>query len=248
MIRRTLNPGFLNYVINHPDVRPMLGGEGALDLTDYIADPANIALEAEYGGWLLVRQEPGVYQLHTQFLKAGRGRAYFEAAREALRYVFGSTDAVELTTRVPLVNRGAHVAAKVAGFEERFVRKNAIVLDGAPSDVSFQALTLEHWMATDETLPDLGRWFHDRLEAAKREAGSVLETHPDDDAHDRAVGAAVLMMRAGNTVKAAWAYNRWASLAGYQTIEVLSLCPAVIDVRDAVIEVRQGEMEVLLCR
>lgn len=56
------------------------------------------------------------------------------------------------------------------------------------------------------------------------------------------------MIRAGQVAKGVQFYNRWASLAGYQSIAVLSVTPTILDVRDAVIEVRGGQMEVLQCR
>jgi len=247
LVRRTLNPTFLNTVANHPQVRPMVGGEGPLDLSALIADPANIALEAEHGGWVLARHEPGIYELHTLFTPAGRGRACRQAARAMLAYVFTATDAREIVTRVPAHNRGAAFAAALFGFEERFSRENAFRTSaGETVSVSYQALSLDRWIAGSPDVLGQGHWFHAKLEGAK--AGSALPTHADDPAHDRAVGAAILMIRAGNPRKGVWAYNRWARLAGYAPIALITENPLVIDVRDAVIEVRDGAMEVLLCR
>jgi hypothetical protein len=43
-------------------------------------------------------------------------------------------------------------------------------------------------------------------------------------------------------------YNIWASCSGYATITLVRQHPAIIDLLDAVVEVRAGSMEVLLCR
>lgn len=246
---RTLDAAFLNHVVNDPDVRPWIGGEGVLDLGPTIANPENIVLVTEHGGWILIRHETGIYELHTAFLKEGRGAFYVAATREALRYVFSTTDAVELVTRVPEVNRGAALAARCAGFRERFMRSDAWFLpEGKVCDISYQALHLDAWTASSPDVLAEGHWFHAALETAKARAGSALPTHPDDEAHDRAVGASVLMMKAGNPHKAVWSYNRWARLASYQPIELLGANPIIVDVRDAVVEVTAQEMRVLRCQ
>lgn len=246
---RTMDAGFLNTVVNDPTVRPWLGGEGELDLTAVIANPANYAFVTAGGGWLLVKHEAGVYELHSQFVKEARGRHVFEVGREAIRRFFAETDALEIVTKVPVKNRPASVGACLMGFAERFRRSNAWQCpDGGMCDVSYQALTIDAWVATDAELPAQGDRFHSALEATKARCGSPLPTHPDDEAHDRAAGAAALMMMGGNPRKAVWFYNRWARLAGYATIELVSESPPVLDVRDAIVGVRNGDLEVLLCR
>jgi len=247
LVRRTLDPTFLNTVANHPDVRPWIGGGGPLDLSEIISRPENIALQTPHGGWVLHRHEPGIYELHTLFLKSGRGRGYFQAAAEALAYVFAASDAREIVTRVPVSNRGAAMAAARCGFQERFARKDAFKMaGGALVDVSYQALTLDRWTALSDEVLGPGHWFHAELDGAL--AGANLPEHPDDPAHDRAVGASVLMIRAGNARKGVWAYNRWARLAGYEPIELLNDAPPIIHVGvGVVIEVRDGTMEVIRC-
>jgi RimJ/RimL family protein N-acetyltransferase len=243
-MRRTLEPAFLNAVANDPEVRPWIGGTGALDLGPLIADPANIALETEHGGWLLVRHEAGIYELHTLFRKAGRGAAYFQTAAGALDYVFAATDAREIVTRIPGHNRGAAYAAARCGFIERFTRQDAFIdPEGRAWDVSYQGLDVDGWMARSDAALEAGRRFHQAIEAAR---GGT--SHPEDEAHDRAAGAAALMIRAGAARKGAWTYNRWARLAGYAPITLVSETPLAIDVVDAVIGLREGEMEILLCR
>mgnify|MGYP001578648080 FL=1 len=61
------------------------------------------------------------------------------------------------------------------------------------------------------------------------------------------VGATVAMLRSGNARKAVVFYNAWARFAEYATVELLREQPIVLDVRDAVIEVRATEGEVLRC-
>jgi hypothetical protein len=56
------------------------------------------------------------------------------------------------------------------------------------------------------------------------------------------------MIRRGLIDKGIALYNRWARLAGYETIALIAVNPPVIDIRDALIAVKGEDMEVLLCR
>lgn len=232
MIRRTLDPAFLNTVANHPDVRPWLQGEGPLDLSSVIGNPANIALQAAQGGWVLQNLSPGVYEVHSMFLPEGRGSAVKKALAAALDYVFSATDCRQIVTRLPAGNVRAAALGKIAGFRPWFGDRHRI--------------EIEDWAQASRACREAGEWFHEQLEAAKLAHGSALDVHADDPGHDRAVGAAVLMCRAGNPAKAVWHYNAWAAAAGYAPITLISVNPMVIDVVDAVLE--GPNMEVLLCR
>lgn len=241
----------LNDVANDPAVFPWLGfvGQlGDLDLTPVVENPANIALDCDHGGYVLVNQGGGQYEAHTLFLPSGRALAY-EAAVAGFRYLFTATDCIRIVTKVPAGNPHAAAHAKRCGFEEVFSRPAVWAGQSGAEDVSYQELTLDCWLSrSDPAAIAKGRWFHDELEAAKIASGSIREVHEDDEAHDRAVGAAVLMFQAGNAAKAAWHYNRWAALAGFAPLSVLSLNPLVVDVVDAVVEVTSAGMEVLKCR
>jgi hypothetical protein len=196
-----------------------------------------------------VRHEPGTYELHTLFQPEGRGRACLRAWREAERFMFAATDAREIVTRVPAHNEIAAFAARLCGFRERFRRKDAFRTAASELvEVSYQGRTLDDWWPRDPEALAAGQVFHAQLEAAKARADSALARHDEDEAHDRAVGAACLMIAASNPRKGVWAYNRWAALAGYQTIVLLNEAPIVVDVRDAIVGVKNGAMEVLSCR
>lgn len=251
MLRRTLDPACLNDAANHPEVFPWLGvtGEpGSLDLSDLIRDPANVALVTAHGGFLVQKVGPGIYEVHSIFKPEGR-KGLSKATAEGLRYLFTATDALTIRTKVPACNAPAAALAKASGFRETFTREDAWTApDGSPCAVSYQEITFDEWRARDATLLAEGEWFHDRLEAAKVAQGSALPVHPHDESHERAVGAAVQMLRAGNAEKAVWLYNAWAAFAGYAPLGLHSTQPIILDVADAVVEVRNSDMEVLLCR
>lgn len=244
MIKRTLDPAFLNGVCNHPEVRPWLGGEGPIDLSDLIHNPNNFAMVGEFGGWLAHKLEIGRYEVHTQILPEGRGEWAMEGAEISSRYMFTETDCMELVTRVPESNKAALLFSKSQGFQEIFRTPKAWP-DG--SDVVFLTLTFDRWKMRDKHIELEGCIFHEELEKAKRKSGSTLPTHPDDPAHDRAAGAARLMFKANNPQKAVATYNRWAQMAGYQAIELLGMTPLLINVIDACVTVRDGQMDIVRC-
>jgi hypothetical protein len=245
LLSRTRDAGFLNEVANDDAVRPWLGGEGALDLTGTVGNDANVALINRHGGFVFICHDATRYELHTLFRPEGRGAGVLPAAEEAFRWLFVNTDCAEIMTKVPAGNRAADLMARRAGFTPIFTREAAWA-DG--SAVTYFAMTFDAWRARDGALAAAGHDFHTLIETAKAAAGSALPTHPDDEVHDRAAGAAVLMALAGNAEKAVWLYNRWARFAGYQTIDLVSALPVVIDVRDALVTVQGEKLEVLQCR
>lgn len=212
MITRTFDAAFLNTVANNPDVRPYVGsGVGPLDLTALISNPANVTLETEHGGWVLINLMPGTYELHTLFLPAGRGAGYFAAAHEALRYVFTQTDALEILTRCPDDNPGARMAAVKVGFRERFRREGVWQSgNGEACGVSYQALTADDWFKRDTLIEDAGRY-------VIGEIGGMEE----DALLARLIGSAVMMARGGHAAKAVGFFNRAAAFAGYGSIVAL---------------------------
>lgn len=208
MIRRTMDATFLNTVANDPTVRPFIGGDGesVIDLGPQLADPRNVALETEHGGWVLFYLAPGEYVLHTMFLKSGRGRFYRKASAEALRWMFTRTDCTEILTECPDGNPAARMAAVMAGFRERFVR----------GETSYQAFTIDDWIARDAEALKVGVALF-----------GALRLEPADDVQARAVGAAVLMGQGGQVGKGVAAYCRVARFLGYPTI--VQVAPDLVD-------------------
>ena len=229
-----------NTVANDPRVRPFLGGSGELDLAPLISQ--SFTFEGEHGGFIVHPIMPGIYEVHSLFTPEGKGTAY-DLAIESIRAMFAGTDCARLLTKVPDSNEAAQAIAKRVGFVEEFRLEHA---PGWDCGVSYQTITLEAWRNNDPECEQAGHWFHERLEAEKRKSGSALPVHEDDPAHDKAVGAAVLMCRAGQPEKAAALYNLWAAFAGYAPIAVLE--SGALDVGDAVIRLRGDDFEVVECR
>lgn len=246
-LARTLEASHLNAVANDPAVRPWLGGDGPLDLTALVADPVNVALTTPAGGFLGIAHGFGCYEVHSLFGREGRGRETIPAMRAALAYMFTATDAIEMVTKVPQDNKAAAGLARLGGFEVAWTRRLPWS-GGTLVDTDFLRLTLLRWALRAAVTAELGQWFHHALAHAKAQAHSDLPTHAEDPIHDAMVGAAILMVRAGNLRKAVATYNPWARFAGYTPITILREQPVVLDLGEAVVEARGETMEILLCR
>jgi hypothetical protein len=105
MISRSFDGDRLNYLVNHPTIRPFVGGDPAttLDLAPIAADDKNYLLLSDHGGFLCTWSAPGTYEVHTFVLPEGRGRAAYQLAIEGREYM-ASIGASHLWTRV---ERGA---------------------------------------------------------------------------------------------------------------------------------------------
>lgn len=247
-MKRTMDPAFLISVANHPDVRPSLGGAGPLDqsLTNLISDPNNVTLECEYGGFVVQKLEHGVYECHSMFLPEGRGAPTLAAMQECLTYLFTRTDCIEAVTKVPEGNKGALGAGRILGFSTTYrLDRGWPMEDGTFSAVDCMSLHIMKWMQKDAHVQAKGEWFHQRLEDTTE---GRLPVHYEEVSHNKAVGAAVLMFEAGNNLKAINTYNLWARRSGFATIKAISLNPLIIDMDQVIVEISNGDMEVLKCR
>lgn len=245
-LRRTFNAQSLNELANHPNIRPQLGGDGRSLVTfdSEAAYPLNHLLEFKPGGaFFLLDLEPGIYGAHSLFLPEFRGEFVIDAMRQARRYMFVETDCVEIQTQVPTGNVAALALTKRAGFRETFRQSNVWPEPGGGHGVAYFALTLDEWAMHADECREAGEAFHRDLAAAVGQLGQMLPPHIDDGgAHDRAAGAAYLMCRAGNAAKGIAFYNRWARQTRNPTLQLLSETPLVVDIHDAVVTLRDGQM------
>lgn len=247
-IAREMGADRLNVVVNHPDVRPWLGGEGELDMSAAVADPANILLMNEFGGCFFERVGAGIYEVHTQFTPECRGAKVIRAVQDALRFMFTRTDCFEVQTKVPANNAGALGLVRAIGGDLQFTRDAVWPAGDGMVACGFYVLTIASWAGKCDAVMASGEWFHDKLEAAKIAKGASSVVHEDDAAHDRYVGATVEMILNGQEAKALWFYNRWARFSGYAQVAQIAADPVVIDIQDAIISIQPNNFEVLVCR
>jgi hypothetical protein len=196
-----------------------------------------------------IESTSGIYEIHMNFLEAYRGQYAIEAAIEACRWLFTRTNCMMLVTRVPAFNKSAEVAAKKVGGRLWFERKAIWPTADGPVDVAFYTLTLQEWSQRyPGSLIESGRAFHARLEQEYERHNFVHQPHPDDAAHDLAVGLCVEMIYGGEAEKGIILYNRWARLAGYAQMNIVSRNPLVIDISEALLHVTGNTFRIIQCR
>ena len=254
-VRRSFDASELNRIVNDPDVLASIGTVDQVDLSEVVANPANVLLMTDGGAMLFMRDEPGIYEVHSSFLKNCRGRHAVEAARNAAHWMFTGTDCMSIQTRVPKFNRQASMAVTAVGFSFLFERHGVWPvrpIDGNTqplADVRFYELTYARWLQNAKAdRIEAGRWFHSHLEIEMARHGVTEPQHPDEDCHDHYVGACVEMIRAEQPEKGIVLYNRWARLAGYQQVALVARSPLVIDIGTAVLVVEKGDFKVVKCR
>lgn len=249
-VSRSRDVAHFNAVANDPDVRPLLGGEGPIDLTSVLPDPAHFAFKTRHGGFVLCTLGHGRYDVHSMFRPAGRGAEAMDAMRSTALYMFTRTDCVEGRTTVPVENLAARSLARAAGFDLLFAML-APWTSTERKQATFWSLSIERWALTAPETLAAGTWFHEQLESAKRLHGANVGLHADDPVHNRMVGAAVLMCRSGQAKKAVRFYNAFAAQTRYQPVTLMGdpeSGPTLLDTGDAIIEVTPEGMEILECR
>jgi hypothetical protein len=85
MLQRCFDPARINDLVNHPAIRPHIGGDGEsfLDLTAAVSDRQNVFLIGEHGGFAFTWSAPRTYEVHTFILPEGRGPNALEMALTA---------------------------------------------------------------------------------------------------------------------------------------------------------------------
>ena len=147
MIALSRDVELLNRVINDPSVFPWvsLGMQGPFDMAPLLADERNLFFANEHGGFLLISKDHGIYDIHTQFLPQGRGRAALRDGKEAMRHMFTQTLCKALMTFCPLENPPAATLARLVGMK-RF--KTEVQL-GVAGDTYY--ITREEWLCQQQS-------------------------------------------------------------------------------------------------
>ena len=247
MIERTFDAAWFNGICNLPGVRPTLGGQGPVDVSEIIGNPNNYALRTAYGGFILMNYGAGFYSVHTQFAAEGRGRHAIEAMMAGLDFMFTRTDCMRIHSHCPDNNPAALALAK-AGNARLWFRREIEPQLGPGQTVSWDVFD---WPNNAPDLEAEGAEFHAACDAAIASLG--LPPHPEDKTHDRYVGAAVRMCKRGHPRKGVALYNMWAQAAGYSPVALLSENPVVVDcgepgILNLVLALNGERMEAVTCQ
>lgn len=241
---RNFNWKFLESIANRPDIRPNLGGEGPVPLEAMVMNPSNYCFTCPIGGFILVRVFDKVYEAHSLFIPERKGaNDIVQLMRLVQAYMFTNTDCDLIMTKIPRGNKGAANIALVGrfksiGWDEQW---------NAGHGAEVMHFPLDTWARVCYSTLEAGRNFHSILEREKAKASLDVSSHPEDELHNRMVGATVLMAQAGNVVKAVNFYNEWAVQFGYGPLSLISEQPVVVNIGDAIVGVEDGRMVVMRC-
>lgn len=244
-INRILNDPAVFESISIPDQKPF-------DVKPLLNDPRFVFLRTE-GGVIAFTpdDEPGsgIYEVHTNFLDGYRGEYAIKASLEAYRWMFTHTNCMMLQTRVPAFNKAAEAFCRSVGAWLWFERHEVWPTLKGNVDLKFYAMSIHDWMRKhSEPLIESGRAFHARLEEEYARHDFAHEAHPQEASHDLAVGACAEMMYGGEPEKALILYNRWARVAGYRQLNLISRNPLVVDIGESILHVADGSFKVIQCR
>jgi Protein of unknown function (DUF2824) len=252
--RETESPTEINRILNDPSVFELISipDQKPFDVTPILADPRFVFLRTEGGVVAFTPDdEPGsgIYEVHTNFLEDYRGEHAIQASLEAYRWMFTHTNCMMLQTRVPAFNKAAEVFCRAVGAWKWFERHEVWPTKHGNVDLTFFAMTIHDWMRKNPLpLIQSGMDFHARLEEEYARYNFVHEPHPQEYSHDLAVGACAEMIYGGEPEKGIILYNRWARVAGYGQINLISRKPLVIDIGEAKLHVTGDSFKVIECR
>lgn len=123
MLRREKNIKKINELLNKDGIREFitLEGQDALDLTEALKNDKNIFLmdSKNLGGFAFHCISEGSYEAHPQFLPEARGKYAFNAALEAMKYMFTATDCFEIYAVAPIEYKNSKLMANYCGFEKQ---------------------------------------------------------------------------------------------------------------------------------
>lgn len=229
-VERQFEAGRINAVLNDPAVRPWVAnGSELIDLTAKVSDKNNILLMGEHGGCMFYPLLSGVYEVHTQVTRPGRGDWTARLTDACARWMFTRTPCYEIMTRVPHGHIAARAAAVAAGMRHEFTRPQECRFRDHIVDVHIYSYRIQDWIERADALVDTGREFHDMLHREADRLG-VSGAHADDDNHNRYVGAAVEMIWHGQITKGVNFYNRWAQVSRHEQIRLMLSDPVTVKI------------------
>lgn len=114
---RCFDAGQVNEIINHPEIRPYVAGEGVLDAGPLVSDLRNVCLVDGACGAIFAWRGPGVFEGHSFF----RTRGAFSVGRRMLAEMHGEYGARLIWGLTPVENRRARMFNRLIGMRSQGV-------------------------------------------------------------------------------------------------------------------------------
>jgi hypothetical protein len=247
LVERHRDAKLLNQIVNDPAVRPDVApGTAEIDMSASVADTNNVTLLGEHGGCVFFKIQYGVYEVHTQATKPGRGNWIAHVAESCLDYMFTATDCYEVTTRIPRNHAAARGLAVHVGMRFEFEREDGCEWRGQKQHVEIYSLRMQDFLPGSNTFDERGEEFHEFLHGEAKRIGITDPPHANDPNHNRYLGQALEMIMHGYTLKGVGWYNRWAVTARHRTVTLVSETPLLIrmDIGILRIDRETGDMSI----
>lgn len=240
LVERTNDAIRINEIANHPAIRPWIApGYDAVDLSDKVAEPANVMLVGDHGAFVVFNYGGGIYEAHTMVLPEGRGEWCRMFCVAGTTYMFCVTDCAEILTRVPHGHTSADRLTRAMGFELQFTTPAETEFRGSVVPVAVWSLSIQKWALLCKHFEQQGASFHDWM--STRLSGMP---HANDPDHNRIVGITLEMMRDGQYQKGIVWYNRWALAARHPVISLLNENPVQVKFDAGILTLQDGRIEV----
>ncbi len=259
-LRRSADTAEFNAILNHPDILPMvaIAGQESLDATPLVGDPKNYLLmvdgyvnggelagKIEVGAIFFAQHDPGIFEVHTHFLKGWRGQFAIDASLAAYRWMFTHTDAMTLLARAPDCWPQIGKFCIAVGATKEFERHAFWLGPDGLSDCAFYALRYDDWVNQAE-LVSSGHQFYLKLRDEFARTGHELP--PLEYCLDQRLGAFIETLYGNQPDKAVILYNRFARFSGFPGIALLARDPIIIDIGTSVLQIGDGTFKVLKIR
>lgn len=219
-VEHETHPHHLNRLLSDPSIEPWVRGYaiGKLDASRLLEDPSIIVLGGKFAACVLRQVMPGLYDLHVQCVPEGRGKWMLDFSRAAFHWLFCRTDCMEIMGRLPTGNLPVKAYARSLGFRHRFTSQKGWVKDLDPLPCDIVSICLHDWVAAAPGLVERGHWVAEHLQVSW-----VQE-------EERFIGLAMEMLLSGQTqvMKAVVWHNRWADMAGFPIMQILTLDPLAV--------------------
>jgi len=152
-----------------------------------------------------------------------------------------------LLGRVPHGNIAARTFAKNMGGVFEYQLKNGWVKDHELIPADIYSFKVQEWMRDAPGLEEVGKGFNLKLEEEYKGLGAIFPVL-EDAVRARYTGAMVEMLNGGQPYKAVVLYNRWAKVAGYPEVSVVSTPPTLLDINEALLLFKDNDFRVVSCR
>lgn len=120
MLDEVQDPSVINAFANHPEIAPLIGSDGDLDLSEAVREP-NVFLMGEHGGFCFMWTAPGTFEVHVMLTEAGRGRWGFDAGKAGVR-AMADRGATQLWACIHPERGETGLFARMAGFADTGMR------------------------------------------------------------------------------------------------------------------------------